>query len=102
LADFRARGVQIAAISVDSNSESRKLCQSQGYTFPFLSDSSAEVIKRYGVLHRGAGEGGRDIARPAEFLVDASGMVRWVKLTEDLRVRARPEAVLREIERMGL
>ncbi len=98
LDDFRARGVAIAAISVDSNSESRKLCASQGYTFPFLSDPKAEVIRRYGVLHPGAGEGGRDIARPAEFLVDSAGLIRWVNLTGDIRVRARPDVVLREID----
>jgi hypothetical protein len=42
----------------------------------------------------GAGIHGHDIARPAEFLLDASGSVRWVNLTEDLRVRARPEQMI--------
>jgi hypothetical protein len=37
---------------------------------------------------------GHDIARPAELLVDASGTVRWVNLTDDFRVRARPEQLL--------
>lgn len=90
--------MSIVAISVDSNAESRRLCQDQGYTFPFLSDPKAEVIRRYGVLHPGAGENGRDIARPAEFLVDPSGAIRWMNLTDDIRVRARPEVVLREID----
>jgi hypothetical protein len=40
----------------------------------------------------------QDIARPAEFLVDASGKIRWVNLTDDLRVRARPENVLKTID----
>jgi len=94
--------VQIAAISVDSNAESRKLCQERGYSFPFLSDPHAEVIRRYGILHPHAGEDGRDIARPAEFLVDASGIVRWVNLTNDIRVRARPGVVLAEIDSLKL
>jgi peroxiredoxin len=80
--------------------ESRKLCQDQGYTFAFLSDPKAEAIRRYGVLHAGAGENGRDIARPAEFLIDAAGTIKWVNLTDDIRVRARPEVVLREIDRL--
>ena len=96
--DFRSRGIALAAISVDTNEESRKLCDSQGYHYPFLSDPKAEVIRRYGVLHSGAGENGADIARPAEFLVDSSGTVRWVNLTDDLRVRARAEVVLRAID----
>ena len=39
-----------------------------GYTFTFLYDADAAVIKRYDVLHRGAGPKGADIARPAEFM----------------------------------
>jgi peroxiredoxin len=35
-----------------------------------------------------------DVARPAEFLVDPSGTVRWVNLTGDFRVRARPDEML--------
>ncbi len=82
---------------MDSPAESAKLRSAQGYTYPFLSDPSAEVIRRYGILHPKAGEDGRDIARPAEFLVDSTGTIRWVNLTDDLRIRARPEAALQVI-----
>ena len=82
------------AISVDKPEESRDLIRKAGYSFPFLSDPNAEVIRRYDILHKGAGERGQDVARPAEFLVDRNGIVRWRNLTEDLRVRARPEAML--------
>ena len=52
------------------------------------------MIQRYDLLHRGAGPKGTDIARPAEFLIDSSGIIRWVNLTENIAVRARPEQVL--------
>jgi len=65
-----------------------------GYTFTFLSDPDAQVIRLYDLLHAGAGEEGRDIARPAEFLLDSTGTVRWVNLTENYWVRARPEQFL--------
>jgi peroxiredoxin Q/BCP len=99
LNEFHQRGIEVLGVSVDSPAESHKLCQSRGYTFPFLSDPNAETIRQYGVLHPKAGEGGKDIARPAEFLVDATGTIRWVNLTDDLRVRARPEAALGAIDR---
>jgi peroxiredoxin len=102
LQEFQARGVEIAAISVDSNQDSRKLCQSQGYSYPFLSDPGAKVIRGYGVLHPQGGENGQDIARPAEFLVDSQGIIRWVNLTEDLRVRARPQTVLHVLDELHL
>jgi len=82
------------AISVDAPEVSRGLCQRHGYTYTFLSDPKAEVIRRYHLLHAGAGIKGHDIARPAEFLVDSSGTVRWVNITDDFRVRARPEQII--------
>ena len=91
---LKAAGIRPVAISVDSPEESRNLSQQQGYTFTLLSDPNAEAIKRYDLVHAGAGENGRDIARPAEFLLDSSGTVRWINVTENYWVRARPEQVL--------
>jgi peroxiredoxin len=72
-----------------------------GWTYTFLSDADAAVIRRYGILHKGAGEDGKDIARPAELLIDPAGTVRWINLTEDLRVRARPEEVLAAFDKLS-
>ena len=72
----------------------RRQSQKLDYRFPLLSDPKAEVIRRFDVLHPGAGPIGADIARPAEFLIDSNGMVRWVNLTDNVAVRARPEQVL--------
>ena len=88
------QGIRPVAISVDAPNLSRDLAQQQGYTFPLLSDQNVEVIKRYDLVHAGAGENGHDIARPAEFLLDSTGTVRWINLTENYWVRARPEQVL--------
>ena len=88
------------AISVDKPEESLDLARKAGYTFTFLSDGSAEVIRRYDLLHPKGGANGQDIARPAEFLLDSSGVIRWVNLTEDLRVRARPEQIIEEAKRL--
>jgi hypothetical protein len=52
------------------------------------------LIRRYDLVHAGAGIDGQDIARPAEFLVDSSGTVRWVNLTENYWVRAPPDQII--------
>lgn len=52
-------------------------------------------MRQYDLVHKGAGIEGADIARPAEFLIDRNGTVKWRDLTEDYRVRARPEEILR-------
>jgi Peroxiredoxin len=82
------------AISVDTPEINRNMLSKSGYSFTFLSDPQAEVIRRYDLVHAGAGINGQDIARPAEFLLDADGVVRWVNLTENYWVRARPEQVM--------
>lgn len=87
-------GIRPVAISVDSHEVTRELCLNEGYTYTFLSDPKAEAIRRYDLVHTGAGENGQDIARPAELLLDSSGTVRWVNLTENYWVRARPEQIL--------
>jgi peroxiredoxin len=92
---FKYLGIRPVAISVDAPEESADLCRKAGYAYTFLSDPNAEVIRRFDLLHPGAGVNGHDIARPAEFLLDSSGIVRWVNLTNDLRVRAAPEEMLK-------
>ena len=94
LAEFKNVGIRPVAISVDSPKTSAELCRRAGYSFTFLSDVNTEVTRRYNLLHRGGGPDGHDIARPAEFLVDSSGTIRWVNFAEDIRVRARAQEML--------
>ena len=94
MAEFSDAGVRPVAISVDTPEQSKELCGKAGYTFPFLSDPNAEVIRRYDLLHVAGGPGKHDISRPAEFLVDRSGTVRWTNFTEDIRVRAKADEML--------
>jgi len=86
--------VRPVAISVDAPEVSRNLAGKAGYTFPILSDPTAETIRRYNLLHKAGGPEGSDIARPAEFLVDSSGTVRWTNFTEDIRIRAKADEML--------
>ena len=101
LPEFEARGIRVVGISVDPPDINQRQSQKLGYTFPLLSDPNAKVIRRYDVLHPGAGPKGEDIARPAEFLLDSNGIVRWVNLTENIAVRARPEQVLEALNQLG-
>jgi peroxiredoxin len=100
LGEFDARGIRVVGISVDPPEINRRQSQRRGYTFPLLSDPRAQVIRRYDVFHPGAGPKGADIARPAEFLIDSNGIVRWVNLTENIAVRARPEQVLNAFDQI--
>jgi peroxiredoxin len=94
LSEFQAQGIVPVAISVDPPNVSRDLRRKAGFIFTFLSDPKTDVIRRYDLLHSGGGPEGHDISRPAEFLVDRSGVVRWENFAEDLRVRARADQML--------
>ncbi len=102
LTQLEARSVRVVAISVDPPDLSASLAAKQGYTFPLLSDAKAEVIRRYDLLHPAAGPKSADIARPAEFLIDPSGTVRWRNLTEDYKVRIRGQQVLEALDSLGV
>jgi len=70
--------------------------------FTILSDPGAQVITSYGLLHRGAGMDGQDIALDTTLLVDVDGRERWrhvsqtlldVPTTEEVLMRIREAAV---------
>ena len=100
LAELESRGIRVVALSVDTPEINRRQRQKLHFTYTFLSDPKAEVIRRYDLLHAGAGPKGTDIARPAEFLIDSTGIIRWVNLTENIAVRARPEQALKAFDEM--
>lgn len=82
------------AISVDAPDVSRDFAKKAGLTFTILSDPTAEVIRRYDLLHTGGGPDGHDISRPAEFLINSTGIVKWENFTEDVRIRAKADEML--------
>jgi len=102
LGAFDARRVRLVAISVDPPEINREHCRKQGYTYTLLSDTKSEAIRRYDLEHPGGGPGGVDISRPAEFLVDSTGTVRWVNLTDSILVRSRPGQILKAVDDLGL
>jgi peroxiredoxin len=96
LDEFQALETDIVAISVDPPDRSREIVESFDLGYPLLSDPEARAIEAFGVLHADGGFEG-DIARPALFLADRDGRILWRELTENWRVRARPEAILQQL-----
>ena len=42
-----------------------------------------------------------DIARPAEFLLDRDGVVRWRNLSDNYKTRATPTIVLKALDELA-
>lgn len=92
--------MRVVAVSVDRPEVTREHSRKLGYTYIFLSDAKHEVIRRYDLVHRQGGPRG-DIARPAEFLIDSTGTIRWRNFSSDYRVRLRPEEIFRVLDQLG-
>jgi len=97
--EIQAQDAEILGISRDSVESSRKLAADAGLEVRLLSDPDLHVIDAYGVRHPGTGLGD-DIARPATFIVDREGVVRWRDLTENFRIRPRPQRIVEELRKI--
>jgi len=95
LNEFNEAGIRVVGISVDSPENTRvHMIKEAGYSFTFLSDLNLATIRRYDLIHAHEIASGKDIARPAEFLLDSSGTIRWRMITENFFKIAQPEQVL--------
>ena len=55
----------------------REFLEKHSYPFPLLSDSRREVVKEYGVYVRANFESVH-IARPANFVLDGGGIIKYI------------------------
>ncbi len=76
VADFKAAGVELLAVSADSVAALGKT-QAQakaagGFPFPLVADASREVFRRYRAY-----DGFEEVPLHGLFLIDGDGLVRW-------------------------
>ncbi len=90
---------EVFAVSVDPIEQNRRLAKKHRIEFSILSDPDLTVIDAFGVRHPG-GFQGKDIARPAVFIIDTTGKVVSKDLTENYRVRIRPDRLLEQLRRV--
>ncbi|MEP0846825.1 MAG: peroxiredoxin [Phycisphaerae bacterium] len=93
--ELQTAGVRVVAVSVDPPQHSQQAVERLGLRFPILSDSERSVIHKYGVVHRGGGPGGEDIAIPAHFLIDRHGRIVWRRIAGRIQDRPDPREIVR-------
>ena len=97
LSEAERTGVEIIAVSPDSNEQSQKVADGLRLSYRFLADRDLAVTRRYGLVHAGAGPNGEDVPRPATVVLDRDGVVRWFSVTRNFQVRPDPDDVLRAV-----
>ena len=61
-----------------------------GLSFPVLADPECATIRAYGVLNEDSGK----IPHPAALVIDKEGVVRFVRVDVDYKVRPEPEELI--------
>ena len=74
-------------VAPDDPEKLAALRQDQGLEFPVLVDPGCEVIRAYGVLNEESGK----IPHPTAVVIDKEGVVRFVRVDVDYKVRPAPE-----------
>jgi peroxiredoxin len=97
LTELGDEGVQILAISPDTNERSQELAERLKARYRFLADRDLAVTKRYGLLHAGSGDKGQDVPAPATIVLDRDGIVRWLTVADNYQVRPDPAEVARAV-----
>lgn len=79
LPELELRGARAICVVAQKAASAGADLKSDPYPFPVLADATREVVKRYGVYVRANFES-INIARPANFVLDALGTIRYMHL----------------------
>ena len=94
--DFLARDAQVLGASTDSHfvhaAWRRDHKDLKDLPFPMLADIKRELSSALGILHKDAG-----VALRATFIVDPTGVIRWVSVN-DLSVGRNVDEVVRTLD----
>jgi peroxiredoxin len=92
--------VQVAAIVAQRSEKVKRFIEETGLPFEILVDDSRVTVKAYGVWHP-VGLDAWNIARPALFLIDRNGIIRYSFVASWQFEFPTHEEVLVEIDRLG-
>lgn len=81
--ELRAAGLQVVAVSYDSEEILKRFAAKREITFPLLADPGSKVIEAFGIRNREAAGGRIDgVPYPGTFILDREGIIR-AKLFHD-------------------
>jgi peroxiredoxin len=92
------KDTELIVVSVDDEDETRMTVSRVGKDgnepdFVFLSDPDHKVIDRYGIFNPNGGRRG-PLPHPAAYVIDKSGVVRWLDVQTDYKVRPTNAMIL--------
>jgi len=95
--EIEGRGARAAVILAQNPDRMRDYLEENPFPFPVLADASRRVVKDYGVYVRLNFES-VNIARPAHFVLDPEGIIRYIFIASVQVETPRDEEVLAALE----
>jgi peroxiredoxin len=92
--------VSVVAIVAQPSEKVKRYVEDTGLPFDILVDEPRDVVKAYGVWHR-VGLDAWNISRPALFLIDRTGVVRYVFVANWQTEFPEHEEILAELGKVG-
>jgi peroxiredoxin len=120
VAPLEARGIRLVAVSPQRPDGSLSMQEKNELTFTVLSDPGNRIAEELGVVTQPDEaarelqlEHGLDLAAvnadgtprvpmPTTAILDAEGVLRWIEVRPDYTSRTEPEAVLAQLDELGL
>ncbi|MFN0205230.1 MAG: redoxin domain-containing protein [Planctomycetota bacterium] len=102
-AEAKARGIDkttIVAVSVDTANDLKQWQTELSPSILLLSDPDLAVIKRFELLHPGAGPDGQDAARPATLIISSSGEIVYSRPIASVMDRPDPRDIFDLFEKV--
>jgi peroxiredoxin len=116
LAEFKATGANLLALSPELPDKSMTTKEKQHLQFEVLSDINNTVARQYGVAYKLPesikdgykktlmtynGNEGDELPLAATYIIDQSGMIRYVFVSADYRERAEPAELLNMLKQLS-
>ena len=83
----------VAAQKIDGLFRAKEHIANTKYSFDLLFDETRKVTRAYGVYHA-LGMDAYNIARPATFVIDRNGKIRWIGVSPNQAERPPIEDIL--------
>ena len=93
---IKAAGAEVVAISVDKPEKSRELSDKLKLPFAVLSDVDHKVISVYDLYNLDG-----KISKPATYVLDTKGIVRWSFFEEDYKIRPLDDVIIEELRKVS-
>jgi glutaredoxin-dependent peroxiredoxin len=91
--------VQVVVVVAQSSTVVRRYIEDSGLPFNILIDESRDVLKMYGVWHR-LGLDAWNIARPALFLIDPNGTIRYSFIADNQEEFPSHEEIMDAVDKL--